>query len=287
MGECDKNPGFMRSQCQHSCGSCGWVNPHCAGHVAAAKQTGGIDAMFEAAAKRPELRATVHSRPPHGPWVMTFDRFISEAEADAFIDTTADHFERSLAGDVVSPVRTSKQAWCQPGLSDACYRHPLIRRVHERVVNVTGVPAENAEFYQVLKYEPGQFYRQHHDQNAAANSLMGVRLFTFFIYLRAPEGGGGTRFPKLNITIEPVAGSALLWPNVKNGDLGASDMRTDHEALPPLAGLKYAANLWLHQFDFRGPNTHGCDLRVTINPAERAPPLPPNWRPRVAESSRE
>ncbi|EOD40841.1 hypothetical protein EMIHUDRAFT_222192 [Emiliania huxleyi CCMP1516] len=200
VGECDKNPGFMRSQCQHSCGSCGWVNPHCAGHVAAAKQTGGIDAMFEAAAKRPELRATVHSRPPHGPW-----------------------------------------AWCQPGLSDACYRHPLIRRVHERVVNVTGVPAENAEFY----------------QNAAANSLMGVRLFTFFIYLRAPEGGGGTRFPKLNITIEP----ALLWPNVKNGDLGASDMRTDHEALPPLAGLKYAANLWLHQFDFRGPNTHGCDLR--------------------------
>ena len=98
VGECDKNPGFMRSQCQQSCGSCGWVNPHCAGHVAAAKQTGGIDAMFEAAAKRPELRATVHSRPPHGPWVMTFDRFISEAEADAFIDTTADHFERSLAG---------------------------------------------------------------------------------------------------------------------------------------------------------------------------------------------
>ena len=210
VGECDKNPGFMRSQCQHSCGSCGWVNPHCAGHVAAAKQTGGIDAMFEAAAKRPELRATVHSRPPHGPWVMTFDRFISEAEADAFIDTTADHFERSLAGafrdssetlprlfrttsetpplpppprrpsrrrrrlsrpvldcvldtsrtspppgDVVSPVRTSKQAWCQPGLSDACYRHPLIRRVHERVVNVTGVPAENAEFYQVKTLSAG------------------------------------------------------------------------------------------------------------------------------------
>ena len=83
------------------------------------------------------------------------------------------------------------------------------------------------------------------------------------------------------------AAQALLWPNVKNGDLGASDMRTDHEALPPLAGLKYAANLWLHQFDFRGPNAHGCDLRVTIDPAERAPPLPPNWRPRVAESSRE
>ena len=23
---------------------------------------------------------------------------------------------------------------------------------------------------------------------------------------------------------------------------------------------RYSANLWLHQHDFRGPNTHGCDL---------------------------
>ena len=42
--------------------------------------------------------------------MVTFDDFISDEEADAFLTTTADHFERSLAGDVVSPVRTSKQA---------------------------------------------------------------------------------------------------------------------------------------------------------------------------------
>ena len=54
----------------------------------------------------------------------------------------------------------------------------------------------------------------HHDQNAGADSLMGVRLFTFFIYLHEPEGGGGTHFPNLNITINPKKGSALVWPNV-------------------------------------------------------------------------
>ena len=82
---------------------------------------------------------------------------------------------------------------------------------------------------QVLKYEPGQFYRTHHDQNAEPDTLMGVRLFTFFIYLQTPEGGGGTRFPHLDLTISPTKGTALLWPNVLDSDLRKPDMRTNHE----------------------------------------------------------
>ena len=30
-------------------------------------------------------------------------------------------------------------------------------------LQVTGIPPENSEDFQILKYEPGQFYRQHHD----------------------------------------------------------------------------------------------------------------------------
>ena len=254
---------------------------------------------------------------------MTFDKFISDEEADSFISTTAHHFKRSLAGDMVSPVRTSQQAWCQYGIAPDCVNHPLVNRVHERVVNITGVPKPNAEFFQVLKYEPGQFCecfaqflflrslslsqrkaqlhacrvcaraqkptrlpkgrclssfsiwfaegapnssrvanadKTHHDQNSDAKSLAGVRLFTFFIYLHTPESGGQTFFPSLNISIEPKRGAALLWPNVKDSNLHAADMRTEHEAKPPLAGQKFSANLWLHQYDFRGPNVRGCDL---------------------------
>ena len=105
---------------------------------------------------------------------MTFDNFISDEEADAFITSTAHHFERSLAGDMVSPVRTSQQAWFQYGIAPDCVDHPLVNRVHERVVNVTGVPKPNAEFFQVLKYEPGQFYKVHHDQNTDPLSLAGL-----------------------------------------------------------------------------------------------------------------
>ena len=105
---------------------------------------------------------------------------------------------------------------------------------------------------------------------------MGVRLFTFFIYLQdVGLVGGATHFPNLNITIKPKAGSALLWPNVRDGDLRMADMRTEHEAQPPIEGIKYSANLWLHQYDFRGPNTHGCDLGKRVKRRGRAAGLPP------------
>ena len=266
-GECDSNPGFMKQSCQRSCDSCGWVDTRCSDRKVKrpAKINGDIHATFERAITFKELGPTVHSRPPHGPWIITFDNFVNDDEAEAFITTTDHHFQRSLAGDMVSPVRTSQQAWCQYGIAPDCVDHPLVHAVHDRVVNVTGVPKPNAEFFQVLRYEPGQFYKVHHDQNTDPDSLSGVRLFTFFIYLHTPEGGGHTYFPTPNITINPKKGSALLWPNVYDNDVRQSDMRTEHEAKPPTAGRKFSANLWLHQYDFRGPNVQGCDMgkRVT------------------------
>lgn len=258
-GECETNPGYMKVECAPACNSCGWVDAYCnERNNGPAKTEGGITRMFQRAAQMIELGATVHSSDP---WIMTFDNFLQEGEAEGFLETTVNHFERSLAGDVVSPVRTSQQAWCQ---MPQCVDDRRVNTVHERVVNVTGIPKENAEFFQVLHYEPGQFYKTHHDQNTHPDSLSGVRLFTFFIYLHAPESGGQTHFPNLNLTIQPVKGRAILWPNVYDHDLREPDLRTEHEAMPPILGSKYSANLWLHQHDFRGPNTHGCDLSAPM-----------------------
>ena len=40
--------------------------------------------------------------------VITFDHFVTDEECDAFISTTQEHFARSLAGDVVSPVHVTE-----------------------------------------------------------------------------------------------------------------------------------------------------------------------------------
>ena len=64
------------------------------------------------------------------------------------------------------------------------------------------------------------------------------------VYLNAVEGGGGqTRFPALNITVEPRAYAALLFNNCL--DNGEPDERTQHEGVAPLAGTKYAINGWM------------------------------------------
>eukprot|EP00962_Isochrysis_galbana_P054891 scaffold26545_cov66-Isochrysis_galbana.AAC.1 len=46
---------------------------------------------------------------------------------------------------------------------------------------------------------------------------------------QAPAVGGGTRFPRLNVTVAPKRGTALLWPNVLDDDVRTADMRTNHE----------------------------------------------------------
>ncbi|CAK9118763.1 unnamed protein product [Durusdinium trenchii] len=125
------------------------------------------------------------------PWILAFEHFLTAEEIAAF-KRHSTNLVRSLAGQEESDDRTSMQMWC---VTDPCLSDPLIEKVHQRVVNITGIPKEHAEYFQIVQYEPGQFYRPHQDQNSKADSLVGVRLSTFFLYLQTPEAGGATYFP--------------------------------------------------------------------------------------------
>ena len=72
------------------------------------------------------------------------------------------------------------------------------------------------------------------------------------------EAGGHTHFPRLNISVRPKRGSALLWPSVLDHDPNERDDRTEHESVAVDAGTKFAANYWLHLWDFQEPTQHGC-----------------------------
>lgn len=90
-------------------------------------------------------------------------------------------------------------------------------------------------------------------------------MLTVLLFLDDVEVGGATRFPMLNITVEPKRGRAVLWPNVKNEALNEKDDRTIHQALPVIKGVKYAAKAWVHQRDYKTPKENGCDS-VEITP---------------------
>ena len=260
-GECAKNSDFMMEVCKYSCAVCN-VN-----FKASCKRdpkeppaavAGTIDETFRRALEiYPEYRPRVLHRDP---WIVEFQEFLQPHEVDVLKKVAGHNFERSLAGDGVTPVRTSSTSWCNV---QHCLKDETIQTVRERISNVTRVPWENAEHLQVLRYHPGQFYREHHDQNSPRYSAWGPRLYTFFMYLsdRDDTGleGGETRFTKLNISVTPKRGSAILWPSVHSDNPWETEDKTYHEAVTVSKGEKYAANFWIHMFEFQKMLQNGCD----------------------------
>mmetsp|Transcript_22610 Transcript_22610/g.74978 ORF Transcript_22610/g.74978 Transcript_22610/m.74978 type:complete len:356 (+) Transcript_22610:99-1166(+) len=250
------------SQCTRTCGRCPGDpgrrpnaprNARCRrDNQTAAVPEGHLDELFQHSIDAfPEYSPLVLSR---SPWVVQYHDFLSEVEAQAFRDVCKESFERSLAGDQLNPVRTSYQCWCN---FPKCFANEHIHRVVRRINDLTGTPYDNGEDLQIVRYEPGQFYRTHHDQQSAHWTPQGVRVYTFFVYLSDVEAGGGTRFTDLGITVTPKLGRAVLWPSVLDSDLLTGEPKTHHEAVTVEAGVKYAANLWIHLYDFKSPSRAG------------------------------
>lgn len=264
-GECAKNEAFMLAQCAFACRTC-FVNQTaaCRRHSAStpAAVEGTIDRLLEAVLHGPLATRVLH----RDPWLIAFDSFLSSEEADALVLAAGHHFEDSrflgdedVANKGLERNRTSMTSWCNV---PSCLEDSTIINVHQRISDVLGVPWRNAEHLQLLRYEEGQFYRVHHDQISPLDSAWGPRLFTFFMYLSDVKNGGETSFPAMgNISIAPRKGNAILWPSVLPSNPDVTDERTVHEALPVISGVKYAANFWIHAYDFQTFHARGCDNR--------------------------
>lgn len=60
------------------------------------------------------------------------------------------------------------------------------------------------------------------------------------------------------VAVKPKMGRALLWPSVVDHDPEQQEGRTMHEAKPVIRGHKYAANAWIHLYNFAQANLWGC-----------------------------
>uniref|UniRef100_A0A7R9VXA9 Fe2OG dioxygenase domain-containing protein n=1 Tax=Pseudictyota dubia TaxID=2749911 RepID=A0A7R9VXA9_9STRA len=236
---------------------------------------GDLDRLFTSWVtdeKFAQFEPQVHSSPDgshggkSGPWVITFDNFFSGKEADALIrggelagfDRSTDQGAVNEQGErqkMVSTSRTSSNAWC----IGQCEYLPEVKAVTTRIEDVTGIKRDHYESFQILEYEPNQFYRMHHDSSDGKQLQPdGPRILTFFLYLSDVEEGGETHFNKLDISVKPKKGRALVWPSVKDEDPDRMDPRMYHEAKSVIRGTKYAANHWIHLYDYVTPNHWGC-----------------------------
>jgi prolyl 4-hydroxylase len=157
------------------------------------------------------------------PLICTFDEVVGQHEADAVIAHCERRMRRARVtpdsgkGGEASAGRTNYSTWLRHD-SDPC-----VAAVVQKIVALVGRPAATAEALQVIHYSETQQYRQHWDaycpdaRGKAACANGGNRLVTALLYLRQPNGGGGTYFPHLDIRVQPIQRSLLVFHNCYPG----------------------------------------------------------------------
>jgi hypothetical protein len=272
-GHCELNPGFMILNCPFACNACHLRDSavRCTREYlnissAPAFLPGEMESMFGSLKQAYKSAYDIRIL-SQDPFVVTFENFLSYDEAHALIARQT-RWQRSTetgqsdafgaTGRVSSAARTSSTSWC---IGPECENDPDVANVVRRMEQITGLHKDLFEPIQVLQYTLGQRYTVHHDHapvDSASDRPAGARALTFFLYLSDVDEGGETHFPALNISIVPRRGKAVLWQNTRGVGYQEMDERTLHEALPVSRGVKYAANVWIHLYDYEKSNLWAC-----------------------------
>jgi len=195
-----------------------------------------------------ELRLEVVSSKPR---VFVIENFLNEFEANHVIALAKVGEKDSVVSSEGrrSEIRTSSNSWVYRE-SDA-----LIDSLHKRAGDVLQVDERllhahaACEPLQVVHYETGEKYGEHHDW--FPEDYVETRMITMLLYLTdqaSPNAGGETSFPKggvdgLGFKVKPKRGTAVLFYNLlEDGNL---DDLALHAALPVLEGEKWLANFWV------------------------------------------
>jgi|TARA_B110000483_G_C17949308_1_gene447650 prolyl 4-hydroxylase len=153
------------------------------------------------------------------------------------------------------PGRTSSNTWLPHDASD------VILGVATRISEAVRMPLKNAEPFQIVHYGEGQQYDYHWDSfdesdeayNENYMKTGGQRIITALGYLRDVPKGGDTGFNRLGFSVQPKAGTVVVWYNVEP-DTTKREILSQHAGLPVIEGEKYAFNLWFRENEFGETN---------------------------------
>lgn len=122
--------------------------------------------------------------------------------------------------------------------------HPVIKVVRQRACEVLKCQENDLEGFQLVRYDLQAEYRPHFDYFLSnPEDPRDQRVATILVYLRAPLKGGGTVFPALNYTADPIPGTAIKWNNCDPTTMEPNTL-TCHGGLPVEMGTKIAMNIW-------------------------------------------
>lgn len=138
------------------------------------------------------------------------------------------------------PIRTSESAILGPIQQDL-----VVHALNRRIAAVTGTCIEQGEPITLLRYEPGQQYRLHHD---CLPGEQNQRFMTAIVYLNDDFDGGATSFEALGQTFKPATGGAIIFLNTVANE--RPDERSRHAGLAVTTGEKWVATRWIRRSRF-------------------------------------
>ncbi|MCY7279309.1 MAG: 2OG-Fe(II) oxygenase [Sphingomonas bacterium] len=124
----------------------------------------------------------------------------------------------------------------------------VVQQINACVAAASGTKAAWGEPLTILRYQPGQQYRPHHDAHGAVPGAL--REWTALIWLNDDYAGGETDFPDVGVRVKGAVGDLLLFHNVTAD--GKPDARMIHAGLPVTSGVKWMASRWIRRKDYLG-----------------------------------
>ncbi len=132
---------------------------------------------------------------------------------------------------------------------------PFIAQIDRRVSALMGMPVENGEGLQVLRYGPAAKTTPHFDflvpsNQANRDSLArsGQRVSTLVAYLNEVENGGETVFPEAGLSVLPRRGNAVYFEYANS--LRQVDPLSVHAGAAVHRGEKWALTKWMRERPF-------------------------------------
>lgn len=199
-------------------------------------------------ARRAERHPHLRRLPVSKAQLYVWPGFLVPEVCDELIRLTDERLRQSTTTDPFadSRIRTSRTS------DIGTLGHNLVMELDELIAEAMGIHWSYADVTQTQRYDPDQEYKAHYDYFTPGSAEHGVycqftgqRTWTFMIYLNDVEEGGGTRFRRLEKTIMPEKGKAVIWNNL-NRD-GSVNPYTLHHGMKVRRGKKYVITKWFRE----------------------------------------
>lgn len=195
-----------------------------------------------------ELEYADETDPYDRPYIL--QNFLTQDQCRAIINHSESKLiDSEVLGGKHKNVRDSQQHWIPK--SD-----PLAKPLFEKVSKMFNIPFENGEDLQVVRYRPGQFYKEHHDSCCDDNENCsdfikkgGQRVLTVLIYLNNEFEEGNTYFKNLDLKLKAATGDAIVFYPLAKGTNKCHPYAL-HSGMPVTSGTKWIANLWFREKKF-------------------------------------